>query len=102
MMTYTGDFSFVLESDGFTSFGEAWTRPLIRPVDNSDYRYGKATHGHAPELGPQPPFLCMGPDFKTGVVIPEGKIVDEAPTFAKVMDLTMSDTDGKCMDELLK
>ena len=97
-----GDFSFVLESDGFTSFGEAWTRPLIRPIDNSDYRYGNATHGHAPERGPQPPFLCMGPDFKTGVVIQNGKIVDETATLAKAMGLSMPDIDGECMDELLK
>ena len=97
-----GDFSFVLESDGFTTFGEAWTRLIVRPLDNTDYRYGKASHGHAPELGPQPPFLCMGPSFKSGVVLAEGKIVDEAPTLAKAMGFEMPDIDGNSIDALLK
>lgn len=97
-----GDFSFVLESDGFTSFGEDWVRPIVRPFDTSDYRYGHATHGHAPERGPQPPFIGMGPDFSAGVVIPNGKIVDAAPTFAKIMGLDLPGADGVCMDALLK
>ena len=97
-----GDFSFVLESDGFSSFGEEWVRPIVRPINVNDYRYGNSTHGHAPELGPQPPFLCMGPDFKAGVVIPEGKVVDEAPTLARAMGLEMPGIDGTCMDALLR
>ena len=97
-----GDFSFVLESDGFSSFGEEWVRPIVRPINVNDYRYGHSTHGHAPELGPQPPFLCMGPDFKAGVVIPEGKVVDEAPTLARAMGLEMPGIDGTCMDALLR
>ena len=94
-------FSFVLESDGFSSFSEAWTRPLVRPLDTSDYRYGHSTHGHLPHKGPQPPFLCMGPSFRTGVVLTEGKVVDEAPTMARAMGLSMPWADGSPIEELL-
>lgn len=97
-----GDFSFVLESDGFSSFGEAWVRPIARPLDPSDYRYGHSTHGHLPENGPQPPFLCMGPSFRTGVVLAEGNIVDEAPTLARAMGLSMPEADGTPMEALLR
>ncbi|MBQ7840154.1 MAG: alkaline phosphatase family protein [Lachnospiraceae bacterium] len=96
-----GDFSFVLESDGFSSIGEEWVRPIVRPLDVTDYRYGRATHGHLPCNGPQPPFLCAGPSFKKGVVIKEGKIVDEAPTMARALGIEMPWTDGDAMEELL-
>ena len=98
----TGDFSFVLESDGFSSFGEEWVRPIVRPLDPSDYRYGHSTHGHLPENGPQPPFLCMGPSFRTGVVLPEGNIVDEAPTLAQAMGFSMPEADGTPIRALLR
>ena len=31
-----GDFSFVIETDGYTSFSENWKRPLIKTLDFSD------------------------------------------------------------------
>src|SRR5690606_4738184 len=49
-----GAFSFVLESDGYTSFGNDWRRPIVRAFDLDDYRFGRATHGHLPDKGPQP------------------------------------------------
>lgn len=64
-----GGFSFVLETDGFTTFSNDWSRPLVRPLDMSDYRFGKATHGHHPDKGPQPTLLAFGPDIQPGVVL---------------------------------
>ena len=61
-----GEFSFVLESDGYSSFSEDYRRPMVAPMDLSDYRFGKATHGHNPDKGPQPVFLGFGPDIKQG------------------------------------
>lgn len=96
-----GDFSFVLETDGFTSFADSWVRPLVQSLDISDYRFGHATHGHMPEKGPQPPFLVMGPSFKRGVVIPNGSILDHAPTFAKVLGVELPEAQGKAVEALL-
>ncbi len=96
-----GDFSFVLESDGFSSFAEDWRRPVVRPLDVLDYRFGRATHGHRPDKGPQPPFLVMGPSFKKGVVIENGSILNHAPTFAKVLGVELPQADGRAVDELL-
>lgn len=97
-----GEFSFVLETDGFTSFGEDWRRPVVRGLDISDYRFGHSTHGHRPEKGPQPIFLAMGPSFKSGVVIPEGHILNHAPTFAKILGVTISKVQGQVVDLLIK
>ncbi len=97
-----GDFSFVIETDGFTSFGDDFVRPIVRDLDISDYRFGKGTHGHMPEKGPQPVFLAKGPSFKSGVVIPYGEIVDHAPTFAKVLGVELPEAEGHAVLELLK
>ena len=40
-----GGFSFVIESDGYTSFGDKAVRPLVQNFDVNDYRFGRATHG---------------------------------------------------------
>jgi len=99
---FGGDFAFVLESDGYTSFGDAWTRPLVKNFDLSDYRYGRATHGHLPDKGPQPVFIAKGPDFCEGVVIESRPLVDEAPTYAKLLGVELKDADGKAIDEFIK
>lgn len=95
-----GNFSFVIETDGFTSFANQWTRPLVRPMDNRNYRFGRATHGYLPEKGPQPTLIAWGPHIKPGVVLPKAHLVDEAPTFAKALGIEMTGTDGHCLNEL--
>lgn len=97
-----GDFSFVLETDGYTSFGDHVERPAVRGFDLSDYRFGRGTHGHEPEKGPQPPFVAAGPSFKKGVVIAEGNILNHAPTIAKVLGIDLPYAKGKPVMEILK
>ena len=75
-----GEFSFVVESDGYTSFGAGVKGPLVQSFGDMDYRYGKASHGYLPEKGPQPVFVVSGPDFAKNVVIEHAELVDEAPT----------------------
>ena len=98
----SGDFSFVLETDGYTSFADAWVRPIVIDMDNADYRAGKASHGYRPEKGPQPTFIAMGPSFKKGVALENGSILNHAPTFAKVLGVELADSEGKAVLEILK
>ncbi len=97
-----GDFSFVIETDGFTSFSGDWTGPICRAHDITDYRFGRATHGHQPDKGPQPTLIAFGPDIRPGAVVERRPLVDEAATFAKVLGLDMGDIDGQPIDEILK
>lgn len=97
-----GDFAFVIESDGYTSFGDKAVRPLVQNFDASDYRFGRATHGYMPDYGPQPVFVAKGPNIREGVVLDRGLVVDEAPTFAKLLGLTMERADGKPVCEILR
>jgi predicted AlkP superfamily pyrophosphatase or phosphodiesterase len=96
-----GDFSFVLETDGYSAFGDDWNRPLVKPFDTLDYRYRKATHGYLPEKGPQPIFFAKGPGIKNRKTLESRNIVDEAPTFAKLLGVHLPNTDGICIDEIL-
>lgn len=97
-----GDFAFVIETDGWTSFSTSWLKPVQKPLDNSDYRFGRATHGHEPEKGPQPTLMAFGPDIQPGAHLDTARLVDEAPTFAHALGLTMPDTDGHCLTELFR
>ncbi len=97
-----GNFSFVLETDGYTTFGENWQRPMVRPCDNSDYRAGTATHGHDPDKGPQPIFCAKGPAFRENVHLERGRLVDEAPTFAQLLGTSLPEADGQVMWEFLR
>ena len=96
-----GDFSFVIESDGYSSFTNDWVRPIVRSKDITDYRFGHATHGHHPDKGPQPTMLAMGPGFRPGAVVERRPLVDQAATFARVLGLDLGDIDGKAVEELL-
>lgn len=96
-----GDFAFVIETDGFTSFRDDWMRPAVRPLDISDYRYGHSTHGHMPEKGPQPPMLLSGPAFQRGVVVEHASVLDEAPTFAAALGLTLPNACGNPIANVL-
>ena len=97
-----GEFDFVLETDGYTSFAEGITRPLTASFSNDDYRLGRATHGYMPDKGPQPVFYAKGPDFKPGAVLHRCDTVDEAPTFARILGTEIKDADGRVLTELLK
>ncbi|MEA4824877.1 MAG: ectonucleotide pyrophosphatase/phosphodiesterase [Clostridiaceae bacterium] len=96
-----GDFEFVLETDGFTAFNEAWTRPLVHPIDTTDWRYGHATHGYLPDIGPQPTFVAAGPAFRAGASVPRRPIVDTTATFACVLGIGMPGIDGVPVEDIL-
>lgn len=97
-----GDFTFMLESDGYTSFAEALTGPTVLNVEREDYRLGAATHGYDPAKGPQPIFCARGPSFRPGARLEQGRIIDIAPTVAAIMGQTMPDAEGRVLSELLK
>ena len=98
-----GDFEFVLESDGFSSFTNDWVRPIVRSLDTGDYRFGRATHGHLPEKGPQPTLIAFGPHIKAGAHLAEGRIVDDAPTFARILGIEPPiGLDGRAVTEIIR
>jgi predicted AlkP superfamily pyrophosphatase or phosphodiesterase len=98
----TGDFEYVMEGTMATSFGNACSGSVIVGPDNSNYKFSVASHGHLPHKGAQPVFIIAGPDIRQNVVIERRHIIDEAPTFAKILGFTMPDAKGRVLDEFLK
>ena len=98
----TGKFDYVLEGASATAFGNACTGSVIVGPDNADYKFSVSSHGHLPHKGAQPVFIMVGPAVKENVVISRRHIIDEAPTFAKILGFTMPDAKGQALDELLK
>lgn len=90
----TGSFAFALETDGYTSFNDGFTRPLLGRQCGEDYRVGFATHGHHPDKGPQPVFVAKGPGIPADTRIPRSPIVNEAPTFAKLLGVDLPTAQG--------
>ena len=86
----------MIESDGYTSFGDRAVRPLVQNFDVSDYRFGRATHGYLPDLGAQPVFVAKGPDFR------ERTTLERGPTYAKLLGVELPQADGKAMDCFLR
>ena len=98
-----GDFSFVLETDGVSGFGNNCTGELVKSDwQHSDYRYNHGKHGYQPEKGPQPVFAAKGPDFAENSVVDTFRLVDEAPTFAYMLGVNMPQAEGKPVLELLR
>lgn len=101
-MHLDGDFSFVVETDGFTSFGDDWQGPLaVTNVDGAHCKLG-GNHGFHPDKGPRPPFIGYGPNFISGVHMSNAELVDGAPTYAKLLGVELSDADGKALENLLR
>lgn len=97
-----GPFSFMLATDGKTAVSDAWTKDAIEIFGADERRPVKATHGYEPELGPQPVFLAHGPAFKEGAALPNARLVDIAPTLAKVLGQELPEAQGRCLTELLR
>jgi predicted AlkP superfamily pyrophosphatase or phosphodiesterase len=95
------DYDFFIDSDGI--YGVGWepygpyfstiAEGVIRPCGN---------HGYSPDVGHQPTFLAIGPDFKQGVRLARVETVNIPVTLAKCLGITMEDRDGVVVEEILK
>ncbi len=96
-----GGFSFVVESADGCSFCNRSTGCLVTETDNSDYKYSVATHGHLPENGPKPAMILSGPGICPNVRVNGVNIVDEAPTLAALLGISLGQPDGAVISEVL-
>jgi predicted AlkP superfamily pyrophosphatase or phosphodiesterase len=85
-------------SEGYAFRKEVTGEEVVVPAVN----YG-GTHGYPasdPELDGI--FIAHGPDIKPGTVVDRVSNLDVAPTLARIMGLSLPDTDGRVLDEILK
>ncbi len=91
------DAAFYLEGELGNMFSGAATGEFLRrpPL--------KGNHGYLPtKPGLQTGFLLSGRGVKKGVVLDSIRLVDVAPTVAQLLGLTMKDTDGHALKEILE
>ena len=93
---FAGNFAFVLETDGQTQFADHWDTPILVPVGHP-----RGSHGFHPDKGHRHPLLAIGPAFAESAVLQEAHLVDGAPTWAKVLGVSLPDADGRILSELL-
>lgn len=98
----SGPFDFVLETDGYTKFGFDWNGKEIESFPMGLYEAERGGHGFHPDKGPRPVFLAVGPDIDERKVIEHATLVDGAPTYAKIMGVSLNNADGHPIDIVKK
>ena len=96
-MGFDGPFSFVIEGNGSVKLGNGYLGDVLVP-----YPHPVGCHGYLPEKGPDPTTIAFGPAFREGLLVPEAELADGAPTWAKVLGLSLPDAEGRVMEEILR
>ena len=86
-------------------FSEAIDGDYIEEVTEQDARtkkYTFACHGYSPEKeGYHTVFFAAGKGIRPGISIKSMHLVDEGPTFARLLGLDLGDTDGSILEGIL-
>ena len=90
-----GEFSFVVEGTLGTLFQNGFNAPAVIPRESPLYDQYSATHGHHPSKGEKPPFVAFGPAIKPGVVLDGADLMDECPTLAALLGVSLPQMEGK-------
>lgn len=94
---YAGGFAFVLETDDRSCFEDKYLCDYL--VDRPAVA---GSHGFHPDKGPRPPLVGVGPAFLPGAVLEGANLTDGAPTWAQILGVSLPNTDGRVLGELLK
>lgn len=97
-----GTYSFVLEAKDEYVFGNFIRESSIIPSSDIKNTY-KCDHGFLPShKNLKTLLLGKGPDISEGTVIDKCNLVDEGPTFAKLLDTEFLHCHGKVIEEFIK
>ncbi|MDS0524468.1 ectonucleotide pyrophosphatase/phosphodiesterase [Clostridium sp. SHJSY1] len=99
--------SFMIEaSSGFyfvdDIYGDVLEKINHEEAGNLPHRY-KAIHGYSPKKENYGTFFIgRGKNFKKGIVLEEGKIINHGPTLARILGVELKDCDGEVVEEILE
>lgn len=96
-----GDFDYVIEArNGYVFRNPVPSQPIINRAELNNCFV--ADHGQEPTHPDLKTILfAKGPKIKKGIVLDTACIVDEGPTFAKILGLEMENTDGHILTDML-
>jgi len=95
-----GPFSFVVEATEGTIFGNKYSGELITKATSPDFTQYKSNHGYHPSKGPKPLMIAFGPDIRENTVIENASVLNECPTFCKLLGIHMPTAGEKHLDIL--
>lgn len=97
---------FMIEAQQNFYFKEDHLGEYIDQISIEDVRtrrYTIASHGYSPEKeNYETMLIAAGKGIQKNVILPKMHLVDEGPTFAKLLGLSLGDTDGRIVEELLE
>jgi predicted AlkP superfamily pyrophosphatase or phosphodiesterase len=99
--------TFMVEARKGFYFLEDCKGDYIKEIDSEDVKadkkYTLATHGYSPEKEDYSTvFMAAGNGIRENFPIPTMRLVDEGPTFARILGLALDDTDGRVIEEMLE
>lgn len=86
-----GPFAFVVETVEGVSLGNALSGETVISVNSPDYHYYKSNHGYHPSKGPKTLFIACGPNIRQGARVNGVSIMQECPTFAEILGVTVKE-----------
>ncbi|WP_251551880.1 ectonucleotide pyrophosphatase/phosphodiesterase [Neobacillus muris] len=100
-----GTCAFMVEAKRGYYFSEDFQKAFIKTVTAEEAilnkKYTLATHGYSPKKENYGTiFMAAGKGIKPGT-LPSIRLTDEGPTFARLLGVSLGDTDGTVINELL-
>ncbi|WP_160718926.1 alkaline phosphatase family protein [Bacillus sp. USDA818B3_A] len=97
--------AFMIEARRGFYFLEDYTGEVIKTITKEETRANKkytlACHGYSPEKENYGTILMAAGKGIQQVTLPSIRLIDEGPTFARLLGVSLGTTDGKVIEELL-
>ena len=78
-----------------------WIKTITKEDARSDKKYTMACHGYSPEKENYKTILMAAGKGIQHITLPSIRLIDEGPTFARLLGVSLGDTDGDVIGELL-
>ncbi|ULT59188.1 ectonucleotide pyrophosphatase/phosphodiesterase [Neobacillus drentensis] len=100
-----GTCAFMIEARPGFYFLEDYNGEFIKPITKEDTKtnkkYTMACHGYSPEKENYGTILMAAGKGIQQVTLPAIRLIDEGPTFARLLGVSLGHTDGNVIEELL-
>ena len=100
-----GHCAFMLEARKGYYFLEDYEGDYLKSISQEevtlDKKYTLATHGYSPEKENYGTILMAAGKGIRHTTLPEIRLIDEGPTFARLLGVSLGKTDGRVVEELL-
>ncbi|WML60762.1 ectonucleotide pyrophosphatase/phosphodiesterase [Neobacillus sp. PS2-9] len=100
-----GTCAFMLEAARGYYFLEDFEGEYIKPITKedaaADKKYTLACHGYSPEKENYGTILMASGKGIRPITLPSIRLIDEGPTFARLLGVSLGNTDGRVIEELL-